>query len=1515
MSRSVAYAALSASGTWAAQTIKSDTEVTINGDVYLNGPIVIANGATLTINRVAYDASANNNNGNGNLHIRPASGYSNNPNYPTCLFYVEQGGKLIITGINTSVYISLNGNSIGKTFVSPVDETTTKCVVGTQTYKDSYNNVTNYLRDGTYLNFINGGLICAVGSLDIKYARLYGMAAVAPADQDIASYAGAIYRPDQTDQTSYTYGPINIEHSQLSFNRSSAGSAIWIGKQVNSNGLNGNTPTSCAITLKSVQIYSNITASSSDAGAIRANASVVGNLTMQNCSMYRNFTNGNGADIVWAARAHKDTKLTISESDFYNNYSNGSAAALLIEGNFGFSSGSTLTKIRNNTADADGNNKGDGGGIYVRTHGITKSSSVSAISMSLDENVEIQYNNAYNGGGVVVDFTKESNFTNNSEVNVLLSGPTIKFNSASANGGGVYLVNNNTTLRTNVKLSAGSIQNNTAGVSGGGIYCKKGAELADPTKNVIKFNGGTISNNTATSGSGGGIYIEGLNVVSDDDVTGISVFANTSSINGGGICVVGSNADPIAFTVSNGVIGGGNENQKNQSTTGAGLYIKNGNLTVNGGYIEGNVSSSHGAGIAAYKSTVLVAGGTIRNNNSGYANGGGVYLEDCTSKFVGGKITGNLTQRGQDDTGVEMNNTGFGGGVYIKKSASGSSSFILEGSTISGNSACSGGGVLLNGGDFDMTGGVIEDNQGVWHGGGVCVVNATSFNITSGKISNNYTTAKNGGGIYFEVPGVTMNINGGEISGNKALGNIAGGIYVRAGSLTITKGTVSNNRSANNGGGVNFNSTGGLLKINGGSVSGNTVTDGSGGGIYVANGSFVIEEGNVSNNSTLKDGTSGGGIYFSSGDAGTMSVKGGFISGNTSDQLGGGIYVRKGNLDIVGGEIHSNHAGFGGGGLVYYAESSVTIDGGKIYENSTGSYGGGVYLVQGNMLLRNGQIYSNTVTANEATKGGGGIYVHHNATELTLSGGKVYDNEAAAGAGIYVNGHVDSTQTQFGATMTINDCDIYNNTARYRGGGIFLKTLKKVTIKNGLIRNNTAQRRDDLFQAITSTEKGYGGGIFVESECAGLTIEGGKVTENTGYFGAGMYIKGGPSVINGGIISKNVSTHNGGAIYIVSGQQLDIRDGVIEGNTAVNMGGGLVVDSSTGVTVNISGGAITSNQAPLGGGMVIAKQNSVVNMSGGEISNNIARVGGGVYLVDKATLNFGNGLIVNNKAIRMDNTATLATTGYNAENVADKKFQGVGGGVCVSGAKLLFDGTSVGLYGNNADLLGDDIFSTGKTGSQVTIPCVSNMKLAGYDAATTELNWMEDYANGDTGYEYGTKVNATTGYIPIRYREALRDRKNVYSVNIPQQGATTYTKYVALALGYNLMQLIIERKGLMKGENAIYKISNKNKQGQWETYAQVLVSGSSQATTPELAVQYPATKTISVYAGEWKVEEIGWDWAYEGTSMIERELSSTTSNADWYFTFSANKVTDVTESQHSESVVINDFGRGTVVTQ
>lgn len=1490
---------VSTNGHWEHQVISKSETVTLTSDVLLDGPIVIQKGATLTIERSGDQT---------NIRIKPSeSAYKSlNSTYPTCLFYVSEGGKLIIKGDSSDQYfISIIGNEAGSSvWTNLFDENSGANLTLSESFHATGG---TYLKASNYIDFANGGLIYAVGSVEIENVRLYGM------HSKNNTPAGAIYRPEQTGD-GYKYGSINIKNSRITHNSSKHGAAILVNSQVrNQSDLEKNTPTSCAIMLDNVHISNNYTVTfdwngkitNSASAAVYTHQNSVGNIKCKNCKIYDNVTTGMGAALYWNARASKDTKLTFSGTEIYRNHSYSNGGALFIEGSVTFEE--TMTTIRDNVADCEGDGAGNGGGAYLRTLGLAASDFNPAINMNLNQYVTFRNNQAVNGGAISLNMVREPVLAPGTVVNFDISGAQITGNTASFSGGGIYLVNDNTKLKTSFTLSGTTlIQNNTAGGFGGGIYCEKGSAMSDPSISPIKFNAGSILGNTA-SRSGGGVYVSGLNITSDSNASGITVSSNKSAENGGGICVIGYD-NTTSFSVSNGIIGGDNEGDANVAVTGAGLYIMKGSLTVNGGVVKNNKSTSHGAGIAAYSSNVLLSGGSILNNDSDIANGGGLYLQDCKSKFVGGIISGNKTKRGEGEDGLEINNTGFGGGVYIKETSPGASEFILEGSTISGNMACSGGGVLLNGGDFNMTGGEIKENEGVWHGGGICVIGATSFNITSGDIINNFTTEKNGGGIYFEVKGVTMNINGGAISNNEARNKIGGGVYVKAGSLNITKGKVSDNISGGNGGGINFNSEdSGVLKISGGSVSGNATSLGDGGGIYVAQGSLVLEEGDVSNNRTIKSGSSGGGIYFGPTDNGGISVNGGIISGNTCPNIGAGLSVTKGSLNIVGGEIHTNTSGFAGGGLAYSGGLSVTVDGGKIYNNSADAMGGGVYLVKGSMTLKGGQIYSNTVISNNTERGGGGIYVLESATDLTISGGKIYKNEAASGGGMFVCGKDDA-----GATLTITDGDIYENTARYQGGGLFVRTPKTVTIDNGKIRKNVAMHlnENDVFS-------GNGGGILLGKGAGNLLVRGGSISENTAYTGGGLCFLSGRCTIDGGSISNNSVTRNGAGIYVYDASGLDITNGIIDYNKAQNMGGGIFVDAHNNpLTVNILGGSIDSNEAVLGGGIAVSQAQSIVRMTGGGITNNQARSGGGAYVVKNSQMNFGNGLIVNNKAVRLNANEQAVTTG-NGADPANKQCQGVGGGVCVGNAKLIFDNTtSIGLYGNQADLLGDDIFSTGAGSSlEVFLPNVNEMNLSGYQTATTDLQWMEDYPNGDTGYANGTYANKTDGYEPRRYREALTDKENVYPVDVPE-GGKTFTNYLALALGYDVMHLTIQRHGLMRGENAIYKVSKKNDQtGKWETYAQVLVSGSKEATTPELAVQYPATKTIAVYAAEWRVEEIGWDWAYEGTSTIERQLSSATPKDDRYFVFTANKVTDLKDSQHSESVVINDFGRGTVVTQ
>jgi hypothetical protein len=102
--------------------------------------------------------------------------------------------------------------------------------------------------------------------------------------------------------------------------------------------------------------------------------------------------------------------------------------------------------------------------------------------------------------------------------------------------------------------------------------------------------------------------------------------------------------------------------------------------------------------------------------------------------------------------------------------------------------------------------------------------------------------------------------------------------------------------------------------------------------------------------------------------------------------------------------------------------------------------------------------------------------------------------------------------------------------------------------------------------------------------------------------------------MNGGIISKNTATANGGGVLLNNGSTFTMNGGSIgtinAGNKA-NFGGGVYVD--TGCTFAMTNGTISENKSPDGGGGGVLNRGSF-NMTGGIISKNIANFGGGVYV-------------------------------------------------------------------------------------------------------------------------------------------------------------------------------------------------------------------------------------------------------------------------------------------------------------
>ena len=163
MGRSMAYAALTTSGDWAQQTISTSTSITLEGDVLIKGPIIIKSGVTLEIYRKA--ATGNN---DGNIRIKPAKDYAGKDGYPTCLFYVESGGKLKIKGQNVGTsFISLVGNYPGTAMETPVDESGNSRQTDA-TFQNSISSVRSNLDNGNYLNFASGGMICAIGEVELQ---------------------------------------------------------------------------------------------------------------------------------------------------------------------------------------------------------------------------------------------------------------------------------------------------------------------------------------------------------------------------------------------------------------------------------------------------------------------------------------------------------------------------------------------------------------------------------------------------------------------------------------------------------------------------------------------------------------------------------------------------------------------------------------------------------------------------------------------------------------------------------------------------------------------------------------------------------------------------------------------------------------------------------------------------------------------------------------------------------------------------------------------------------------------------------------------------------------------------------------------------------------------------------------------------------------------------------------------------------------------------------------------------
>ena len=224
-----------------------------------------------------------------------------------------------------------------------------------------------------------------------------------------------------------------------------------------------------------------------------------------------------------------------------------------------------------------------------------------------------------------------------------------------------------------------------------------------------------------------------------------------------------------------------------------GVYVGEGNFTMNGGAISdnqalfgGGVYIVHDTGWDEGDGSLIMSGSAEISGNSALYFGGGVYVEGGTLTMEGGTINSNET-------------AGDGGGVYDVN------------------------GILNMGGNA-----VISDNI-AHNGGGLYLVEGEAQMKGSTVIKGNKADDGNGGGVFIENS--IFEMSGGSIEGNECLAitggrnGCGGGVYNDKGIFTMSGGSITKNRIPPYGHGAGLCTTTNLNEVDKSLITGNLMGD------------------------------------------------------------------------------------------------------------------------------------------------------------------------------------------------------------------------------------------------------------------------------------------------------------------------------------------------------------------------------------------------------------------------------------------------------------------------------------------------------------------------------------------------------------------------------------------------------------------------------------------------------------------------------------------------------------------
>lgn len=967
------------------------------------------------------------------------------------------------------------------------------------------------------LRFVEGRANAAAGQSGGAISSTEGLKIIdCVFDGNTGALGGAVYVNAQG-------GTVGIVRSHFTDNTATVvGGSLWAGSE------------------KGITITDSVFADSvakTGGGAYVAGIAVGAKVTIAGSTFAGNTANGvggvgGGLAIDGAEEGGKFSKLAISNSRFIDNAAPEGGGLFIAEGDFALSgllvSGNTATN--------------GGGGLFV---GIA----TRAVSVTKSVFADNTASGAGGGGGILFDADVAVGLS------ATISATQIIGNQATGgSGGGVRALDTG----GKITITGSLISGNTASSQGGGIAIHQN-DSTDPV--IVTLTGNTISGNNANNAGGLSLFRYGDFVLSKNVVSGNSV---TNTVGGVSFDVVGD----VTFT-NNQVVG-------NRATSGIGgmdfvagtnsTFKESGNVIAhNEGGETGGLAILSAVDVTISKTTKItgnIAGTTARGGGVSVESGGGAItllgpvlgnhnkvnaaFDQTAGTLAGGPppvpgvaanfivttladVTADDGQLSLREAIVAANATPAADKIKFDDALKGvitlatpitiSEPLTIYGRgqiTLSGNNAT---GIFSienpDAKDRPVTVSGLTFTKGSAARGGA-IITYDSLTILDCLFVENSAGAS-GGAVFAELEGTAaLTVKNSHFSGNT--GSLGGGLFASSEkALAVTNSVFAGNTGGSDGGGANLVAVATTAKV---SVTGSLFTgngslgDGAGLAMRGSVDGAKFSKASVVNSTFAANGTlsDGGGIRLAQGGFTLTGVR---LINNTANVSGGGLFVSDPatkQLVVSKSLIAGNDGGNTGGGGVYLGQNAsdlvATFTATQFLGNTTTSGdGGGLYA---NGLSAKLVVTGSLLAGNSADRGGGlatdGTGSH--ATAVVLTGNTIVGNEATSAGGLSLigDGALALTKNVILANHVING-----------GAGAVLESIAAITLKTNSVIGNRA-------------DAGVGGLYLAGAATASFSTSGDIIAFNQGTTTGGLHL--GSSI--SGIIAKNtkIAANIGeGAIY------------------------------------------------------------------------------------------------------------------------------------------------------------------------------------------------------------------------------------------------------------------------------------------------------------------------------------------------------------------------------------------------